>query len=163
MKYKDLLIGDWFEVDGHKYIKCDYDGKHTVGVILDNETIGTVRAFFDDEIDLIFLTELHNYSPKQNIDTETIIKNAPWKKKKKNPNADVYFVKLAHRTGNGADLVLISTNRMQGADADSCIIANKPVKVIAKADLYYKEKTWQIILLMLYYNQVVKLWNIKTF
>ena len=56
MKYKDLNIGDWFEVDGHKYIKCDYDGKHTAGVILDNETIGTARAIFDDEIDVSFLT-----------------------------------------------------------------------------------------------------------
>ena len=53
MKYKDLNIGDWFEVDGHKYIKCDYDDKHTAGVILDNETIGTIRVFFDDEIDSI--------------------------------------------------------------------------------------------------------------
>lgn len=97
--------------------------------------------FFDDEIDVSFLTELHYFNPKQNIDTETIIKKAPCGCLLKNPNADVYFVKLAHRTGNGADLVLISTNRMQGADADSCIIANKPVKVIAKADLYYKEKT----------------------
>ena len=141
MKYKDLNIGDWFEVDGHKYIKCDYDGKHTVGVILDNETIGTGRVFFDGETVINFLTELHYVNPKQNIDTETIIKKAPCGCLLKNPNADAYFVKLAHRTGNGADLVLISTNRMQGTDADSCIIANKPVKVIAKADLYYKEKT----------------------
>ena len=74
MKYKDLNIGDWFEVDGHKYIKCDYDGKRTVGVILDNETIGTVRVFFDDETVVNFLTELHYVNPKQNIDTETIIK-----------------------------------------------------------------------------------------
>ena len=140
MKYEDLHIGDWFEVNGHKYIKCDYDGERTVGVILDNETIGTVRVFFDDEIDVNFLTELHYVNPKQNIDTETIIKKAPCGCLLKNPNADVYFVKLAHRTGNNTDLVLISTKScMQGTDANSCIIANKPVKVIAKADLYYKE------------------------
>lgn len=112
-----------------------------MGVILDNETIGTVRVFFDDEIDVNFLTELHYVSPKQNIDTETIVKKAPCGCLLKNPNADAYFVKLAHRTGNNTDLVLISTNRMQGTDANSCIIANKLVKVIAKADLYYKEKT----------------------
>lgn len=141
MKYEDLHIGDWFEVNGHKYIKCDYDGKRTVGVILDNETIGTVRVFFDDKIDVNFLTELHYVNPKQSIDTETIVKKAPCGCLLKNPNADVYFVKLAHHTGNNTDLVLISSNRMQGTDANSCIIANKPVKVIAKADLYYKEKT----------------------
>ena len=65
MKYKDLNIGDWFEVDGHKYIKCDYYGKHTAGVILDNETIGTVRVFFDDETVVNFLTELHMSIPSK--------------------------------------------------------------------------------------------------
>lgn len=141
MKYKDLQIGDWFEVSGHKYIKCDYDGERTVGVILDDDTIGIDRVFLNDEIVVNFLTELHYINPQQKIDTETLVKNAPCGCLLKNPNADAYFVKLAYRTGNRTDLVLISSDYMQGADADSRMIADRPVKIVAKADLYYKEKT----------------------
>lgn len=141
MKYKDLQIGDWFEVGGHKYIKCDYDGERTIGVILDDDTIGIDRVFLNDEIVVNFLTELHYLNPQQKIDTETKIKNAPCGCLLKNPNADVYFVKLAYRTRNRTDLVIISSDYKQGADADSRIIADNPVKIVAKADLYYKEKT----------------------
>lgn len=141
MRYKDLQIGDWFEVGGHKYIKCDYNGSRTIGVILDDDTMGIDRVFLNDEIVVNFLTELHYINPKQKIDAETKVKNAPCGCLLKNPNADAYFVKLAYRTGNNADLVLISSDYMQGADADSRIIADQPVKIVAKADLYYKEKT----------------------
>ena len=141
MKYKDLQIGDWFEVGNHKYIKCDYDGKRTAGVILDNDKIGITSYFFSEETEVKFLTELHYINPKQKIDTEIKIKNAPCGCLLKNPNADAYFVKLVYRTGNRTDLVLISSDYRQGADADSRIIADRPVKIVAKADLYYKEKT----------------------